>query len=174
MRDILISIPLLSVFCCCFRYKRVFGRKWRLWPHLWEQPWKFSVFMQGWLSTGTRWHHMLRYANFGFKNSWDKNNLSIKIDHCGNLHLNFLIADVNECSVNNGGCSDVCTNTVGSYQCSCSTGFTLQSDGKTCTGNFYTINDSKNVVSFKKKNIQNNDYQIQSVSIYQEGQFRLV
>ena len=35
--------------------------------------------------------------------------------------------DINECSTNNGGCgnitSSLCTNTIGSYSCSCRTGF---------------------------------------------------
>ena len=43
-------------------------------------------------------------------------------------------ADVNECSTNNGGCSHVCTNTVGSFVCSCNTGYELDSDETTCSG----------------------------------------
>ena len=40
--------------------------------------------------------------------------------------------DVNECSDNNGGCDDACINTPGSYSCSCSTGYMLLYDGKSC------------------------------------------
>ncbi len=40
--------------------------------------------------------------------------------------------DINECSTNNGGCSNNCTNTIGSYFCSCPLGFQLQSDQRTC------------------------------------------
>ena len=43
--------------------------------------------------------------------------------------------DVNECLDNNGGCSDNCTNTNGSYYCSCFSGFELLSDNHTCEGN---------------------------------------
>ena len=43
--------------------------------------------------------------------------------------------DINECNTNNGGCDDSCTNTVGSYYCQCDTGYTLQSNGHTCSGN---------------------------------------
>lgn len=35
--------------------------------------------------------------------------------------------DINECEVNNGGCSDVCINTVGSFMCTCSAGFEFAS-----------------------------------------------
>jgi hypothetical protein len=40
--------------------------------------------------------------------------------------------DINECTTNNGGCSNNCTNTIGSYFCSCPLGFQLQSDQRTC------------------------------------------
>ncbi|CAH1781847.1 unnamed protein product [Owenia fusiformis] len=41
--------------------------------------------------------------------------------------------DVDECTRDNGGCDQVCRNTVGSYICSCESGFRLASDGHTCT-----------------------------------------
>jgi len=42
--------------------------------------------------------------------------------------------DVNECLVNNGGChaNATCNNTLGSYVCTCATGFT--GNGISCTG----------------------------------------
>ncbi|CAH1238323.1 MATN2 [Branchiostoma lanceolatum] len=39
----------------------------------------------------------------------------------------------NECSSNNGGCSQTCSNTRGSYVCSCRQGFVLDSDGRGCS-----------------------------------------
>ena len=45
--------------------------------------------------------------------------------------------DTDECSVKNGGCTQLCINTVGSYECSCGTGYALDSDGHTCNGNTY-------------------------------------
>ncbi|XP_013385287.1 multiple epidermal growth factor-like domains protein 6 [Lingula anatina] len=36
------------------------------------------------------------------------------------------------CAVNNGGCSHTCTNVNGGVKCSCSAGYVLGSDGKTC------------------------------------------
>ena len=42
--------------------------------------------------------------------------------------------DINECSTNNGGCAQDCTNTDGSYFCGCNVGYRLNSDGYTCNG----------------------------------------
>ena len=41
--------------------------------------------------------------------------------------------DINECAYKNGNCEQVCTNTVGSFVCSCYSGFTLSSE-KFCSG----------------------------------------
>jgi len=55
---------------------------------------------------------------------------------CDNI-LNITLSvgvDIDECAENNGGCSDqaVCSNTEGSFACSCNDGFA--GDGFTCTG----------------------------------------
>ena len=43
--------------------------------------------------------------------------------------------DINECLMLNGGCHQICTNTEGSYSCSCEDGFTLNlENNKTCEG----------------------------------------
>ena len=41
--------------------------------------------------------------------------------------------DVDECSEQSDSCSQVCINTIGSYTCSCNAGFSLDSDGRSCT-----------------------------------------
>ena len=53
--------------------------------------------------------------------------------------LSFDIPDINECATAKGGCDHDCVNMDGSYRCVCHTGYTLSSDGKTCSGNFTAI-----------------------------------
>jgi len=51
------------------------------------------------------------------------------------IAMNMLFVDTDECKTNNGGCNQTCSNTIGSYQCSCSDGYTLSLvDNKTCDG----------------------------------------
>ncbi|XP_065336697.1 protein tolkin-like [Cloeon dipterum] len=40
--------------------------------------------------------------------------------------------DIDECLKQNGGCQQECKNTVGSYECRCKNGFTLDDDMRTC------------------------------------------
>lgn len=40
--------------------------------------------------------------------------------------------DVDECSINDGGCSHLCTNLEGGFQCSCPLDYQLQSNGVDC------------------------------------------
>ena len=42
--------------------------------------------------------------------------------------------DTNECIVNNGDCSQMCTNSNGSYACICNSGYLLALDNRTCAG----------------------------------------
>ena len=44
------------------------------------------------------------------------------------------MADINECSTNNGNCSKLCINTNGSYVCSCTSGYQIAMDNMTCNG----------------------------------------
>ena len=43
-------------------------------------------------------------------------------------------ANVNECATNNGGCAHICTDTEGSFICSCNSGFELANNGLGCNG----------------------------------------
>ncbi|XP_061399860.1 protein tolkin [Musca vetustissima] len=40
--------------------------------------------------------------------------------------------DIDECSINNGGCQHECRNTIGSYVCSCHNGYSLHENGHDC------------------------------------------
>ena len=42
--------------------------------------------------------------------------------------------DIDECETANGGCEQRCTNTIGSFFCSCDVGYRLDGDGLNCTG----------------------------------------
>ena len=50
-----------------------------------------------------------------------------------NILCLFLI-DTNECRLSNGGCSQLCTNTIGSYQCNCRNGYELSDNEIDCDG----------------------------------------
>ena len=44
------------------------------------------------------------------------------------------LADINECSTGSHFCAQICTNTIGSYTCSCGIGYRLNGDGFNCSG----------------------------------------
>ena len=46
----------------------------------------------------------------------------------------YLILDVNECMLGSSNCTQVCTNTIGSYLCDCNTGYIVGTDNATCNG----------------------------------------
>ena len=51
-----------------------------------------------------------------------------------------IVADINECLINNGDCSQLCINQQGGAQCGCERGYRLSGDMKTCLGKSYTQN----------------------------------
>lgn len=42
--------------------------------------------------------------------------------------------DIDECTITNGGCDTHCSNSEGSYECSCSEGYALMPDKRSCAG----------------------------------------
>ena len=53
-----------------------------------------------------------------------------------NAHTHVFIIDIDECNEDNGGCEQICNNTVGSYECFCRDGYELDSNGINCTGTY--------------------------------------
>ena len=45
-----------------------------------------------------------------------------------------ILSDVNECTQNTDGCQQRCVNTPGSIMCECNSGYSLNGDGRTCSG----------------------------------------
>ena len=57
----------------------------------------------------------------------------------------YTISDINECTSRSHNCVQVCTNTAGSFTCSCNSGYTLAADGRSCSGMLFSIDiDVKN------------------------------
>ena len=50
--------------------------------------------------------------------------------------LNNLLSDIDECNLGISGCSQLCTNSIGSFECGCYYGYQLTSDNKSCIGEF--------------------------------------
>ena len=57
--------------------------------------------------------------------------------------------DINECAMSNGGCSQMCNNTNGSFVCSCTIGYMymLADDSKTCSKELH-VNEMRNYDTF--------------------------
>ena len=52
--------------------------------------------------------------------------------------LNLIInLDIDECAEDTDDCTQLCSNDVGSFTCSCNTGYRLASDTHTCNGKTY-------------------------------------
>ena len=55
--------------------------------------------------------------------------------------------DINECNIVNGGCEYSCTNTIGSFKCSCDTGYQLNVNGLNCSGKNFKMIDLHSMVA---------------------------
>jgi len=49
----------------------------------------------------------------------------------------FSLSDVNECAINNGGCEQICNNTIGSFICTCGSGYQLDENRMNCSGKIW-------------------------------------
>ena len=43
---------------------------------------------------------------------------------------------MNECNSSNGGCVQMCINTVGSFTCQCLPGYMMDENGRSCIGKY--------------------------------------
>lgn len=55
--------------------------------------------------------------------------------------------DIDECEELNGGCQQMCVNTLGSYRCECSEGFRIHADARTCIGKIVIIQSGNPMVA---------------------------
>ena len=51
--------------------------------------------------------------------------------------LFFFFKDIDECTEGTSGCSQLCNDNDGSFTCDCSGGYRLQSDKKSCAGEYF-------------------------------------
>ena len=87
---------------------------------------------------------------------------------CIYIHISYRHAyisinlDIDECSDDTDGCSQICTNTNGSFICRCNRGFLLDVDGATCNGmQFVTfIHNTSNFMYILQYNYSYNKYTI--------------
>ena len=63
-------------------------------------------------------------------------------DNC--IFCTCLCLDIDECRDNTDSCAQNCINTVGSYSCTCNTGYSLASDRHTCEGRIQIL--SRNAI----------------------------
>ena len=83
-------------------------------------------------------------CNRGYRLNLNRMTCSGRITACTQFRnvINFVLyyntIDINECSLNIDGCDQVCNNTMGSYQCRCNRGYTLNNDERTCSGRIIT------------------------------------
>ena len=62
-----------------------------------------------------------------------KSGITLNTIACNAL-LMYQYTDIDECSEGTHNCDQVCTNTEGSFTCSCNSGYTLLSNGRSCIG----------------------------------------
>ena len=58
-----------------------------------------------------------------------------------NLLIIIPTIDINECDEGSHNCEHNCTNTAGSFECSCDGGYKLDGNGKNCSGRYRGLCD---------------------------------
>ena len=59
-----------------------------------------------------------------------------------NIHCsyNIILLDINECDEGSHNCEHNCTNTVGSFECFCNSGYRLDGNRRNCSGMYISCN----------------------------------
>ena len=70
----------------------------------------------------------------GFRLATDDRNCTGYILPCYMCMYTYYMTDINECVTFNGYCDQNCTNTIGSYTCSCVEGFVINNNSRSCDG----------------------------------------
>ena len=98
-------------YCNCQRLKK---------SHWSNELWKFNT-------------TKIFYANYLHENTWSTVIHPLhSIQHWSqNVYYHI---DINECNAANGGCERNCNDTIGSFICSCDTGYQLNENGLNCNG----------------------------------------
>ena len=74
--------------------------------------------------------HVLLDTGYTGKDSVQVNTLCVS--KSTSFSLVFAHIDIDECSEGTSGCNQICSNTLGSYTCSCQDGYELDIDNHTC------------------------------------------
>ena len=78
-------------------------------------------------------------CNAGYRLASNRLSCSGKLTSCNTVCTRSIFCtflDINECSGGSDNCAQRCTNTIGSFTCSCNTGYTLSSNRRTCNGRY--------------------------------------
>lgn len=111
-------------------------------------PFLFHFIQQNWLQIFLDWPHC--FSVFQFLSSLKIPHVYVKLETgllstvgpFGDTYarplnvcmLTHLFTDIDECSINRGGCKYGCINTLGSYECTCPPGYKLHWNRKDCVG----------------------------------------
>ena len=85
------------------------------------------------------------------------------------ITFNCTFSDINECLEGSDNCDQVCSNTDGSYTCSCNPGFTLDSNRRTCTAVEPTESTVEPTEPTEPEGICEDGYSIYSLRCFQDA-----
>ena len=120
------------------RHQWMFGEQWWLFQHLYKHPWVIHVYLQHRIWVRSWWKNLPWWVN----NNLRSHNFHGCLNHLLRLtdDCNTSCIDTDECAGGTHVCDQGCTNTVGSYTCSCGTGYRLNGNGYQCDGEHLRYN----------------------------------